>query len=259
MGLSDLDVTASLATIQANATAQPVAALVLIQILRMSLKLSFDEALVAESMGYSLLLASEGFRRWRQSRPVRIRPAATTDRVSLYRDDGRLHLQLSRPDAHNAFDAMMRDALVEGLEFARDDPEVSPVVLHGDGASFSAGGDLDEFGAATDVGLAHAIRVLQSPARLINGLGSRLTVRLHGACIGAGIEAPAAAAHVVADSSAWFRLPEVSMGLIPGAGGTATLPRRIGRRRTTYMAMTGLDVSVKTALDWGLIDRLEPS
>ena len=54
-----------------------------------------------------------------------------------------------------------------------------------------------------------------------------------------------------------FRLPEVSMGLIPGAGGTATLPRRIGRQRTAWLAISGAEIGANTALAWGLIDAVE--
>ncbi|MDB5445166.1 MAG: enoyl-CoA hydratase/isomerase family protein, partial [Phenylobacterium sp.] len=52
--------------------------------------------------------------------------------------------------------------------------------------------------------------------------------------------------------------PEVAMGLIPGAGGTASIPRRIGRRRACFMAISGLDVDARTALRWGLVDAVEP-
>ena len=88
---------------------------------------------------------------------------------------------------------------------------------------------------------------------------ARLTVRLHGACVGAGIEVPAAAAHVRAREGAFFRLPEVSMGLIPGAGGTASIPRRVGRHRAAWMAIAGIDIDLPTALAWGLIDAEEPA
>jgi enoyl-CoA hydratase/carnithine racemase len=81
---------------------------------------------------------------------------------------------------------------------------------------------------------------------------------VHGACVGAGIEVPAAAGWVVAAPGAYFRLPEVSMGLIPGAGGTASIPRRIGRQRACYMAISGADIDLATALDWGLVDAQEP-
>ena len=152
----------------------------------------------------------------------------------------------------------MRDALVEALEFAAVDPDAAPVTLSGEGPSFSAGGDLDEFGHADDVGRAHAIRVLQSAARLWSGsLGERLTARLHGICVGAGIEVPAAAARVIARPGTCFRLPEVSMGLIPGAGGTVTIPRRIGRHRACYLAISGLELDLETALAWGLVDAVD--
>ena len=81
--------------------------------------------------------------------------------------------------------------------------------------------------------------------------------RLHGACIGAGIELPAFVSHVVAREDAFFQLPEVSMGLVPGAGGTASILPRIGRRRLAYMALTGARVDAETALAWGLVDEIQ--
>lgn len=236
---------------------QPLAAAVAAQVLRGSLKLSLDEALVQESLGYSMLLASAPFKAWRTQRPRRAARQDDADRVDLFRDEGVLHIRLNRPAARNAVDARMRDALVEALEFATLDPEETPVLLSGEGPSFCAGGDLDEFGRSADPGAAHTIRVLQSAARLVAGLGERLTVRLHGACVGAGIEMPAAAAHVVARPGATFRLPEVAMGLIPGAGGTATIPRRIGRQRACYMAVSGREIDLATGLAWGLIDAVD--
>ena len=79
---------------------------------------------------------------------------------------------------------------------------------------------------------------------------------MHGACIGAGVELPAFAARVVAAPDAFFALPEVAMGLVPGAGGTVSLPRRIGRRRTAYLALTGARLDSRRALDWGLVDAI---
>ena len=82
---------------------------------------------------------------------------------------------------------------------------------------------------------------------------------MHGACVGAGTELPAFAAHVLARPDATFQLPEVPMGLIPGAGGTVSLPRRIGRQRTAYLAITGSAIDAATALAWHLVDRIEPA
>ncbi len=235
---------------------QPAASAVCVQVLRMTLKVSFAEALTLESMGYSLLLGSEMFRAWRAATPVLERSDDDGPRVLV--DAGEtLEIRLNRPAARNAFDARMRDELAEALAFAAEHPDAPPVVLRGEGPAFSAGGDLSEFGTAADLGEAHLIRTLRSSAARVYELGDRMTARLHGACVGAGIEVPAAARRVTARAGARFRLPEVSMGLIPGAGGTATIPRRIGRRRTAYMALCGAEVGLDTALAWGLVDAVE--
>jgi enoyl-CoA hydratase/carnithine racemase len=68
---------------------------------------------------------------------------------------------------------------------------------------------------------------------------------------------PAAAARVTARPGTTFRLPEVGMGLIPGAGGTATIPRRIGRHRAAWMALSGREIDLETALAWGLVDAVD--
>ena len=251
------DVDEALEALRAAVRRQPVAALAAAQVTRMTLKLSFDEALALESTAYSMLLATGGFRSWRMATPRRERPEPDAPRVLVEAADDAIAIRLNRPIRRNAFDAAMRDALCEALSFALEHPDAPPVVLSGEGPAFSAGGDLDEFGAAEDVGWAHLIRTVRSPAALAHLLGKRLTARLHGACVGAGIEVPAAAGRVVARPGSFFRLPEVSMGLIPGAGGTASIPRRIGRHRACYMALSGADIDLATALDWGLVDAVD--
>ena len=236
----------------------PVASAVCARILRATLALSFGDALTLESLGYSMLLASDEFRRWRERHPPRAPDGAGTSRVCVDYDGPSLAITLARPARRNAFDARMRDDLAEALEFALIHPDLPPVILRGEGPAFSAGGDLDEFGTADDVGIAHLVRTTRSPVRLAMELKARLTVRLHGACIGAGIEVPAAAARIVAAPGSFFRLPELSMGLIPGAGGTASVPRRIGRHRAAYMALSGAEIHLPTALAWGLVDAEAP-
>lgn len=257
VGVAPGDLEAAITALQVMVAIRPVASLALTQVLRLSLTLSFEAALTVESLAYSMLLAGCEFRDWRRENPVRNRPASDAPRVRLDRDGDTLVIALSRPDARNAVDARMRDELVEALEFAAIDPGAPPVRLVGDGAAYCAGGDLDEFGTASDPAAAHVVRMARSPARLAYLQRDRLHARLHGACIGAGIEIPAAAGRVTARPDSWFQLPEVAMGLIPGAGGTATLPRRIGRHRTAWLALTGARLDAAHALEWGLIDAME--
>jgi enoyl-CoA hydratase/carnithine racemase len=256
VGASPSAIDGTVAELGAAVAKTPIAAAVAAQVLRTAADLPFETALVMESLAYSMLLAGAEFRAWRAATPVRARPPESR-RVQLSRDGGVLRVTLARVEARNAVDARMRDQLVEALEFALIDPEAGPVALGAEGPVFSAGGDLNEFGEATDPALAHAIRLQQAPARLAHALGSRLSARLQGACVGAGIELPAAAAWVTAAPDAWFRLPEVGMGLIPGAGGTVSLPRRIGRWRTAWLALTGASLALDGALAWGLVDRVD--
>lgn len=248
------DMPGAVARLEAVCAQQPVAVRVACEVLRMQAKLGFEDALALESMAYSMLLGSGGFQAWRAATPARRREEPDEPRVLMADEGGVIVIRLNRPAKRNAFDAVLRDELCAALEFARDDPDRRAVVLAGNGPSFSAGGDLDEFGTARDLGAAHLIRMEQSPARLARQIGERLTARLHGACVGAGIEVPAAAGRVVAEAGSFFRLPEVSMGLIPGAGGTVTITRRIGRHRAAYMALSGADIDLATALRWGLVD-----
>ena len=95
------------------------------------------------------------------------------------------------------------------------------------------------------------------PGLALDRLRKRARAHVHGRCIGAGVEVPAFAGDVWADPETTFELPELGLGLIPGAGGTVSLPRRIGAQRTAWMALTGRPIDATTALDWGLIDHIE--
>ena len=131
--------------------------------------------------------------------------------------------------------------------------------MTGSGPDFCAGGDLDEFGTFVDPASAHLLRLQQSVGRAISRVADRVTVHLHGACIGSGIELPAFAGRVVASPDARISLPEVTLGLIPGAGGTVSLPRRIGRHRTAQLGLSGMVLDAGTAQAWRLVDVVAPS
>jgi hypothetical protein len=239
------------------ARAHPEAAVALAVLLRGSDQRSLVEGLVAESATYGLLQAGRDHRRWLAANAARRasrRPTASTDAPVLVERAGDvLRVTLHRPDARNAFDARTRDHLVEALAVAVADP-TAWVELRGEGPSFCSGGDLDEFGTATDPSVAHRIRLRRNAGRAIAAVADRVTVYVHGACVGAGVELPAFAGRVVAAPDATFWLPELGMGLVPGAGGTVSIPRRIGRQRFALLALTGRRIDATTALDWGLVD-----
>lgn len=234
--------------------AAPIASVALVLHLRATEASAIDAALVAESATYSTLQAGPEHAAWLAERGEPRRRADDGERVRVAREPGRITITLSRPAVRNAFDAAMREALRDALLVAADSDD--EVVLMADGAAFSSGGDLDEFGSLADPASAHLLRVSRSPALELARLADRTTVLVHGACYGAGVELPAFAHRVIARPDTTFTLPEVAMGLIPGAGGTVSIPRRIGRHRTAWLALTGNTVDAATALEWGLVDEI---
>ncbi|MCF7549870.1 enoyl-CoA hydratase/isomerase family protein [Pseudonocardia sp. WMMC193] len=253
------DPAAALAHLDAVVAANPQASTVLAGLLRWSGTLDVPAALDAESLAYSTLLGGPEFGRWLAARGPRPLPPPVADPVLAAREGGTLHLTLNRPERRNAYGRLLRDALVGLLDLALLDPTVERVVLDGTGPAFCAGGDLDEFGTTPDPVTAHLVRTRAGAALPLHALRGRVEVRLHGACVGAGIELPAYAGRVVADPDTVLRLPEVAMGLIPGAGGTVSIPRRIGRHRALWCALSGLPVPAATALEWGLVDAIVPA
>jgi hypothetical protein len=235
----------------------PGAALALVQVLRAGASLTVAGALAVESMAYGMLQAGPEFHRWLASREsVARRPSP--EPVRLERDGDVLTIVLDRPAVHNAYDAATRDALVDALELVRLDTSIAAAHLRGAGPSFCSGGDLSEFGLLDDPVTAHRVRMRRSAALAAARVGERLTAHLHGACVGAGIELASFAGRVTVREGAVLQLPEVAMGLIPGAGGTAGLPRRIGRQRTAWLALTGIALDAAGALRWGLADERSP-
>ncbi len=239
--------------IAATVAAAPRAAITLAGLLELTSRTSVEDGLLAESLAYSMLLAGPEFAGWRARTPRKTVPDSA-DPVLLDRTDDVLTVSLNRPERHNAFGRAVRDGLLDAFAVAEHDPAIREVVLRGIGRSFCSGGDLDEFGSAGDVSAAHLVRLSCNAGHAAHRIAGRLRVVLHGACIGAGIEIPAFAGRVEAHDDAWFQLPELSMGLVPGAGGTVSISNRIGRWRTAFLTLTGRPIDTDTALDWGLVD-----
>jgi len=226
---------------------------------------SFDVAaptrsgLTTESLAYSTLQSGREFATWLARRGPAALPRSP-DPVLVHRDGDALSIRLNQPDRHNAFSTDMRQGLLDALAIAHADPSISQVVLGGSGPSFCSGGDLAEFGSFDDPVTAHFARTRYSPALalddLANRLGEQLIARVHGQVLGSGLEMAAFCGRVEAHPESRIGLPELALGLIPGAGGTVSITRRIGRWRAAYLVLSGQTLTAATALAWGLVDAI---
>jgi enoyl-CoA hydratase/carnithine racemase len=249
---------AAIAELAARVDRWPLAAAVCDDVLR-----SVDPAgptlvgVVTESLAYSTLQGGPEFARWLAERGP-ARPPDIADPVQAHRDGNTLRIAFNRPQRHNAFSTDARAALLEALAVAQLDPSVDEVVLTGNGPSFCSGGDLDEFGTLRDPASAHLARTRYSPALVLDALTAQLgeacRAEVHGQVLGSGLEMAAFCGRVLCRPDAVFGLPELSLGLIPGAGGTVSVTRRIGRWRTAYLVLSGQTIDADIALAWGLVD-----
>lgn len=238
----------------AQVLAAPRAAAVVVQLLRLLPSLPLAEGLIAESLAYAVLQGSAEHAAWIAGQvQQRLRSGG---RVTLTRAGDRLTITLDRAESGNAIDRFMRDQLFEAFSLASLDPTIARVCLRGAGRAFSLGAELAEFGTTTDPATAHAIRGRTLPARAALGCLDRLEAHVQGACVGAGLELAAYARRLTASAEAWFQLPELAMGILPGAGGCVSLTRRIGRQRTALMILSGRRFSARQALGWGLVDAI---
>jgi hypothetical protein len=234
----------------------PHAAAIAMQLLRSLENLPPERALPLESFCYGLLQGSAEHSAWLASR-VFTAPPGPPGGLIVERRDSELLITLDRPLARNAIDRSMRDQLVDAFTVAVLDTEVRVVKLRAQGACFSIGADLAEFGTTRDPATAHLIRSRTLPALVLAARADILDVHVQGACVGAGLEMAAFAGRFTATPDAWFQLPELAMGLIPGAGGCVSVPRRIGKQRAALMILSGRRINAATALRWGLIDAIQ--
>jgi 3-hydroxyacyl-CoA dehydrogenase len=150
----------------------------------------------------------------------------------------------------NALSAPVREGLTLGINAALADSAVKSVVLICDGRTFIAGADITEFGKAP-VGPS-----LQDVQNTIENASKPVVAAIHGTALGGGLEVALTCHYRVAVPSAKCGLPEVNLGLLPGAGGTQRLPRIVGAAKALEMMTTGQHVPAKACLAMGLVDEL---
>jgi 3-hydroxyacyl-CoA dehydrogenase len=171
------------------------------------------------------------------------------DLVSLRRDGAVAVITINNPPV-NALGHAVRSGLSQAFAQARDDDQVKAIVLTGAGRTFSGGADITEFGKPP-----------QSPGLItvideIDTIEKPTIAALHGMILGGGFEIAVACHFRVAAPGARLGLPEIKLGLIPGAGGTQRLPRLVGMDKALSMILSGDPISAKEACAVGLVDEI---
>ncbi|MFC1923809.1 enoyl-CoA hydratase/isomerase family protein [Chloroflexota bacterium] len=167
------------------------------------------------------------------------------------------YVTLNRPEALNVYNIQMRDDLYQVLNAIKNDPEVDVVIFKGAGEkAFCAGADLGEFLTAPSPVIARQVRWERDIWGLFLSLPQTLIASLHGYVLGSGIEMALCCDLRIASDDVRFGLPEVSLGIIPAAGGTQTLPRTIGRAKSLEMLLTGNWIDAEQALTAGFINQV---
>ncbi len=177
--------------------------------------------------------------------------------VLFAKEDGIATVTLNRPDQINAYNIQMRDDLWSVFSAIEIDREIRGVVIRGAGErGFCAGADLTEFGTAPSVEIARMVRWERDVFGLLRRLPAPTIAALHGHVIGSGLEMALLCDIRIASRDVRFAMPETSLGLIPAATGTQTLPRHQRQGKALELLLTGRTVQACEALATGLVHRL---
>ncbi len=172
-----------------------------------------------------------------------------TDKVSLEIEDGIAFLTIDNPPV-NALGQLVRQGLAEGVQRAGDDPAVQAVVIIARGRTFPAGADITEFGKPP------LEPFLPDVCQTIEDCPKPVIAALHGTALGGGFEIALSAHYRIALPSTRVGLPEVNLGLLPGAGGTQRMPRITGAGPALDLMLTGKPIKASRALEIGVIDEI---
>lgn len=172
--------------------------------------------------------------------------------------DGGLCITLNRPTAANAINTQMgRDLLSVFTTFAADPGKCRAVVLTGAGdRAFCAGGDLKERYGMTDEQWQDQHLVFERMVRAVVDCPVPVIAAVNGAAYGGGCELALTCDFIYAARTARFALTEVTLGIMPGTGGTQNLPRAVGERRAKELILSGRPFSAEEAYGWGMINSL---
>jgi enoyl-CoA hydratase len=169
-------------------------------------------------------------------------------------------VRLNRPDASNALNTQMGRDLVRYFEDVALDPQnLRCIVLTGTGdKAFCAGGDLKERRGMTDEAWTRQHVIFERMVRALIDCPAPIIGAVNGAAYGGGCEIAACCDFLYASEGARFALTEVTLGIMPGGGGTQTLPRAVGERRAKELILTGKPFTAAQARDWGFVNEVFP-
>lgn len=163
-------------------------------------------------------------------------------------------ITLGRPEALNALNTELLKQLVDALDDAQTDPAVRAVVLTGGNKVFAAGADIHEMAANDFIATLSDQRI--ACWQRISQFKKPLIAAVNGLALGAGCELVLHADIVIAGENARFGLPEINLGIMPGAGGTQRLPVVVGKSRAMQMVLTGEPIDAHQALQSGLVSEV---
>lgn len=177
--------------------------------------------------------------------------------VRLEREGGIGIITLARADAMNAVNDAVRYGLVTACSQAASDPDIAVVVIRAEGdRSFCVGADIKEQRPPLSLAESRTPPADRDYTSAIAAMTKPVICAIHGFCLGAGLEIALSCDVRIAARRSSFGLPEVNLGLIPGAGGTQRLTRLIGTGRALDMMLSGERIDAERALEWGVITRI---
>jgi enoyl-CoA hydratase/carnithine racemase len=188
------------------------------------------------------------------------RSAPTLANVLYEKKDAIAYVTVNRPKVLNALNTPTWKDLRTAFEDARDDATVRGVILTGAGnKAFIAGADISELAHAAAVDAQRSSRFGQEVLDLIENLGKPVIAAVNGFALGGGCETAMACTIRIAVDTAKFGQPEVTLGLVPGGGGTQRLPRLVGKGRALQLILSGDIISAQEAYRIGLVNEIVPA
>jgi len=186
--------------------------------------------------------------------------ALMLDNVVYQKQDTLAYVTVNRPRVLNALNTPTWKDLRKAFEDARDDSAVRGVILTGAGdKAFIAGADISELAHVSAVEAEESSRFGQEVLDLIENLGKPVIAAINGFALGGGCETAMACTIRIAVDTAKFGQPEVTLGLVPGGGGTQRLPRLVGKGRALQLILSGEMISAQEAWRIGLVNEVVPA